>query len=120
MDSYALADSLDPDQTALEQSDQGLHCLPFTRFFDTSFVRKNEILLNLRIYMLVGDCVLILWIIRVSLANLKEQQAACKICLLINNLLDIKIVVVFYSYLSVWRSGDLKTDLKHNRFVNFL
>ena len=29
-DRYAWANSADPDQTALEeQSDQGLHCLPF-------------------------------------------------------------------------------------------
>ena len=68
-------------------------------------------MLNFKIFMEIDDFVLILWIIRVSLVNLKEQQAACKICLLINSLLDIKIVVVFYSYLSVWRSGDLTPDL---------
>ena len=39
-----LADSVDPDQIALEQSDQGLHCLPVILLnVNNSLIQKRKV-----------------------------------------------------------------------------
>ena len=46
-DKKTYANSADPDQTApsgaVEQSDQGLHCLPFTEYFKQQVHKKQNL-----------------------------------------------------------------------------
>ena len=88
-----LADSIDPDQIALEQSDQGLHCLPVILLnVNNTLIQKHKV--NVQVFPSKGKpknntvqvsfggekCMLSFWMYQVDSGHLHFTSKKIPVC----------------------------------------